>query len=86
MCTLGHALGVVFLVLAAAALVAQGLSFYASRTYQPIALATIWAAVNTNSLVGFGAFIENRISPPGVRSSGSWACPPGWSWASSGLY
>ena len=61
--TLGHALGVVFLILAAAALVAQALSYYASHTYQPIALATIWVAVSANSLVGFGGFVENRISP-----------------------
>ena len=61
--TFGHALGVVFLILAAAVLVAQGLSYYHSHTYQPIALATLWVSVSANSLVGLGGFVENRISP-----------------------
>lgn len=60
---LGYGIGFVLLLLAAATLVAQLFSFLAQGGYQPIALGSIWYEVHANSLVGFQALIEQRVSP-----------------------
>jgi hypothetical protein len=60
---LGYGIGAILLVLASASLVAQLFSFLAQGAYRPIALGSIWYEVHANSLVGFQALIEQRVSP-----------------------
>lgn len=58
---LGFALGVVLLVLGAAALVAQVLHLAFGEGYTPVSLGSMWYAVHGNSLVGFQALIEKSL-------------------------
>jgi hypothetical protein len=59
----GFGLGLVLIVIAAAAAVAQLFSFLVQGAYAPIAIGAIWYNIHANSLVGFQALIENRLSP-----------------------
>ena len=63
MVRIGHALGMILAVAAAAALLAQLLSLMASGGYRPVALGSIWYSLHANSLVGFQALIEKGLSP-----------------------
>ncbi len=60
---LGFVIGVILLLGAAATGVAQIFAYVAHGSYQPIALGGIWYSINGNSLVGFQALIEKRLSP-----------------------
>ena len=56
--TFGYWLGVALLIAGAAVATADYL-----YTSMSISLGWLWAQINANSLVGFQALIENRISP-----------------------
>lgn len=60
---LGFGLGWVLAVAAAATAVAQLFSLVAEGGYVPVSLGSIWYAVDANSLVGFQALVEKRLSP-----------------------
>ncbi len=61
--SLGFVVGVLLLLVAAATGVAQIMALMAHHSYQPIALGEIWYTIDGNSLVGFQALIEKRLSP-----------------------
>ncbi len=58
---LGHSLGILLLILAAAAGVAQLLTIWAAGVYRPLSLGSVWYAIHANSLVGFQALIEKSV-------------------------
>ncbi len=59
---LGYWFGVALLIAGAALGMAELLSVV-QGTRSVISLGSIWAAIHTNSIVGFQALIENRLSP-----------------------
>lgn len=60
---LGFGLGLLLALIAAVMLVAQLFSFLAQGVYVPVSSGSIWYAVHANSLVGFQALVEQRLSP-----------------------
>ena len=48
---------------ALAALAVEVVGSIRAGGYESIAVADAWFRINSNSLVGFGALIENRVSP-----------------------
>ncbi len=60
---IGFGLGMALAVIAAAALVAQLLSFLAQGAYLPISLGSIWSAADAGSLAGFEALVQDRLWP-----------------------
>lgn len=60
---LGFGLGLLLLIVAGAAAVAQIFSLLVNASYQPVALGSIWYNIHANSLVGLQALIEKSISP-----------------------
>jgi hypothetical protein len=61
--SLGFVIGVILLLCAAATGVAQIFAYVAHQSSQTIALGGIWYSINGNSLVGFQALVEKRLSP-----------------------
>ncbi len=57
----GHSLGILLLILAAAAGVAQLLTIWVAGAYRPLSLGSVWYAIHANSLVGFQALIEKSV-------------------------
>ncbi len=57
----GYSLGILLLVLAAAAGFAQLLMIWAAGAYRPVSLGSIWYNIHANSLVGFQALIEKSV-------------------------
>jgi hypothetical protein len=55
--------GLALLVFAGATAVAQLVAWLAGAAVLPVTLGSLWAAVSANSLVGFQALIENRVTP-----------------------
>ena len=51
------------LFIAVAALFVEAFRFWRDGAYQTLPVAEIWLNINANSLVGFGAIIEQKISP-----------------------
>lgn len=71
-------LGLVLAVAAAATAVAQLFSLLAHGAYRPVSLGAIWYAFHANSLVGFQALIEKRLSPA-LWPAGLWVLQlPAW--------
>ena len=60
---LGFALGVVLLVLGAAAGVAQLLALLVQPAGGVVSIGSIWGGASPNTLVGFQALVENRLAP-----------------------
>jgi len=60
---LGYTLGIVLLLLGGASIVAQLLFLWATGTFEPVTMGSIWYAIHANSLVGFQGLIERTISP-----------------------
>ncbi len=59
----GRTLGWLLLFGALVAVVIEMFKFVESGVYAVAALGEIWSNIHTNSLVGFGAFVEKSISP-----------------------
>jgi hypothetical protein len=59
----GYLVGIVLLVFAAATGVAHLLALVSGAAAQPVSLGSLWYGVHANSLVGFQALIEKRLSP-----------------------
>ncbi len=53
----------VLLFVAAAAVFVELFRFWRDGAYQTLPVAEIWLNISANSLVGFGAIIEQKISP-----------------------
>ena len=53
----------VLLFIAAEALFVELFRFWRDGAYQTLPVAEIWVNINANSLVGFGAIIEQKVSP-----------------------
>jgi len=58
---LGYIIGLGLLILAGASLVAQLLALWASDTYRPISIGSMWFSLHGNSLVGFQAVVERTL-------------------------
>jgi hypothetical protein len=58
---LGYVVGLGFLLVAGASLVAQLFSLWASGGYRPISLGSMWYTLDGNSLVGFQGVIERNL-------------------------
>jgi hypothetical protein len=58
---LGYVIGMAFLVIAGATLVAQLFSLWASGGYRPISIGSMWYSLDGNSLVGFQGLIERNL-------------------------
>ena len=58
---LGYIIGLGLLILAGASLVAQLLALWASDTYRPISIGSMWFSLHGNSLVGFQAVVESTL-------------------------
>jgi hypothetical protein len=58
----GYWLGVVLLIAGAAAVVAEALALLQGAS-QTLSIGAIWYRIHANSLVGFQALIEKRLSP-----------------------
>ncbi len=59
----GRLIGTAFLLGAAVTLAAEAFGWWRDDVWDFITLGAAWAAVNANSLVGLGAFVEKSISP-----------------------
>ena len=57
----GYVIGLAFLILAGASLVAQLFAVWGSGAYRPISIGSIWYSLNGNSLVGFQGLIERNL-------------------------
>ena len=57
----GYVIGLAFLILAGASLVAQLFAVWASGAYRPISIGSMWYSLNGNSLVGFQGLIERNL-------------------------
>ena len=60
---IGRVMGGVLLFGAVAALFVELFRWGRDGVYQAASIGEIWVAINANSLVGFGAMIEQRVSP-----------------------
>jgi hypothetical protein len=60
---IGRVVGWVLLFGAAVALFVELFRWGRDGVYQAASIGEIWVGINANSLVGFGAVIEQRISP-----------------------
>lgn len=60
---IGRALGWLLIGVAFLCVGMELTSWVGGGGYEVLALGTIWAKINANSLVGFGAFVEKSISP-----------------------
>jgi hypothetical protein len=60
---IGRVAGGVLLFGAAMALFVELFRWGRDGIYQVLSIGEIWVTINANSLVGFGAMIEQRISP-----------------------
>jgi hypothetical protein len=58
---LGYVIGWGLLLVAAATLVAQLFSLWASGGYRPISIGSMWFSLDGNSLVGFQGLIERGL-------------------------
>lgn len=58
---LGYVIGLGFLIMAGAALVAQLMALWASGTYRPISIGSMWFSLDGNSLVGFQGLVERSL-------------------------
>ena len=61
--TAGRVFAGVLLFIAAEAVFVELFRFWRDGAYQTLPVAEIWLNINANSLVGFGAIIEQKISP-----------------------
>ena len=59
----GRSVGWLLLAGALAGLIFELYRWASDGVYQVTAVAEVWVAINANSLVGFGAIIEQRLSP-----------------------
>ena len=59
----GRIVGAVLVFDAAAALFVELYRWGRDGVYQVIPVGELWATINANSLVGFGAMVEQKISP-----------------------
>ncbi len=59
----GRILGWLLLFCALAAVAIEMIAWLRYGSYRIAALGEIWSNLHANSLVGFGAFVEQRISP-----------------------
>ena len=57
----GYVIGLAFLILAGASLVAQLFGVWASGVYRPISIGSMWYSLNGNSLVGFQGLVERNL-------------------------
>jgi len=60
---IGRVVGGVLLFGAAAALCVELFRWGRDGVYQIVSIGEIWVGINANSLVGFGAVVEQRLSP-----------------------
>jgi len=75
---LASRLGILLLVLGAAAAVAEFLTLVASGGASRVSLGTIWYAIHANSLVGFQAAVERRFGELGATLLVSFLALPAW--------
>ena len=59
----GRIAGWLLLFAALAALIFELFRWGRDGVYQAAAVGEVWVAINANSLIGFGAVIEQRLSP-----------------------
>ena len=57
----GYVIGLAFLILAGASLVAQLFTLWASDAYRPISIGSMWYSLDGNSLVGFQGLVERNL-------------------------
>ena len=57
----GYVIGLAFLILAGASLVAQLFAVWASGAYRPITIGSMWYSLDGNSLVGFQGLVERNL-------------------------
>lgn len=58
---LGYGIGLGILIVAGASLVAQLLAFWASGSFRPISIGSMWFSLHGNSLVGFQGLVEGTL-------------------------
>ena len=58
---LGYLIGLAILIVAGATLVAQLFALWASGSYRPISIGSMWFSLDGNSLVGFQGLIERNL-------------------------
>ena len=58
---LGYLIGLGFLIVAGATLVAQLFALWASDVYRPISIGSMWFSLHGNSLVGFQGLVESSL-------------------------
>ena len=58
---LGYLIGLGFLIVAGATLVAQLFALWASGGYRPISIGSMWFSLHGNSLVGFQGLVESSL-------------------------
>lgn len=58
---LGYVVGLLLLILAGAAAVAQLFSLWASGAYRPVSIGSMWYSLDGNSIVGFQSLVENNF-------------------------
>jgi hypothetical protein len=75
---LGFLVGVVLLLLAAAAGIAEILSLLVGTGTTQVSIGSIWYGINANSLVGFQALIEKNIGPWAWSPVQSFFVLPAW--------
>ena len=62
--TIGQIIGGVFLFGALVCVAVEVYRLFSGEGYRVLALGELWSSIHTNSLVGFGAFVEQSVSAP----------------------